>query len=48
MLLSKHAMRDSKKAKFVKQQKSSGILSSLSIKVSLNKIPLLGPFFLIV
>ena len=37
-----------KKQKFVKQQKYSGILSGLSIKVSLNKIPLLGPFFLIV
>ena len=34
---------DSKKSKFIKQKEASGLLSSLGIKTSLNKIPLLGP-----
>ena len=43
MLLSKCAVCDSKKSKFIKQQEASGLLSSLGIKTPLNKIPLLGP-----
>ena len=43
MLLSKFAVCDSKKSKFVKQQEVSGLLSSLGIKTPLIKIPLLGP-----
>ena len=43
MLLSKCAMCDSKKSKFIKEQETSGLLSSLGIKTHLNKIPLLGP-----
>ena len=43
MLLSKCAVCDSKKSKFIKQQEASGLLSSLGIKTLLNKIPLLGP-----
>ena len=34
---------DSKKSKFTKEQEASGLLSSLVIKVPLNKIPLLDP-----
>ena len=43
MLLSKCAARDSEKLKFIKEQESSGLLSSLGIKISLSKIPLVGP-----
>ena len=43
MLLSKCAVYDSKKSKFIKQQEASGLLSSLGIKTPLSKIPLLGP-----
>ena len=44
-LLSKDAMCDSKKSKFIKEQKASGLLSSLAIKTSLSKIPLISPLF---
>ena len=43
MLLSKCAVCDSKKSKFIKEQEASGLLSSLGIKTPLNKILLLGP-----
>ena len=43
MLLSKYAVCDSKKLKFIKQQEASGLLSNLEIKTPLSKIPLLGP-----
>ena len=43
MLLTKCAMCDSKKTKFIKEQGASGLLSSLGIKTSLSKIPLVGP-----
>ena len=43
ILLSKCAVCDSKKSKFVKKQEASGLLSSLGIKTPLSKIPLLGP-----
>ena len=42
MILSKCAICDSKKSKFIKKQEAKGILSSLGIKTSLSKIPLLG------
>ena len=42
MLLSKCAVRGSKKYNFMKEQEASGLLSSLRIKTPLNKIPLLG------
>ena len=42
MLSSKSEVCDSKKSKFIKQQEASGLLSSLEIKTSLSKIPLLG------
>ena len=40
MLLSKYAVCDCKKSKFIKQQEASGLLSSLEIKTPLSKIPL--------
>ena len=42
MLLSKCAMCDSKKLKFIKQQEASG-LSSFGIKIPLSNISLVGP-----
>ena len=42
MLLSKCATCDSQKSRFIKEQKASGLLSSLVVKTLLNKIPLLG------
>ena len=38
MLLSKCAVCDSKKSKFIKEQEASGLLISLGIKTPLNKI----------
>ena len=43
MLLLKCAVCNSKKSKFIKEQEASGLLSSLGIKTTLNKIPLVGP-----
>ena len=43
MLLSKCTVCDSKKLRFIKEQDASGLLSSLGIKKSLSKIPLVGP-----
>ena len=37
MLLSKRAVCDSKKSKFIKQQEASGLLSNLGIKTPLSK-----------
>ena len=45
MLLWKCEACDIKKSKFIKEQDASELLSSLRIKVHLNKIPLLGPLF---
>ena len=41
-LLSKCAIRDSKKSRFIKNQKAKGIFSNLGLKAPLNNIPLLG------
>ena len=38
-------MCDCKKLKFIKEQEASGLLSSLWIKTSLSKIPIVGPHF---
>ena len=43
MLLSKCAVCDSTKLKFIKEQQPCGLLSSLEIKTSPSKIPLVGP-----
>ena len=42
MLLSECAVCDSKTSTFIKEQEASGLLSSLGIKTSLSKIPLVG------
>ena len=42
MPLSKCAVCESKKSKFIKEQEASGLLSSLGIKTPLSKIHLLG------
>ena len=42
IILSKCAVCDSKKSKFVKEQQVKGLLSNLGIKTPLNKNPLLG------
>ena len=42
MLLSKCAVCDSKKSRFMKEQQEKKLLSSLGIKTPLNKISLLG------
>ena len=40
MLLSKYAVCDSKKSKFIKDQETSGLLRSLGRKTPLSEIPL--------
>ena len=40
IILSKCAVCDSKKSKFIKEQEASGLLRSLGIKTPLSKIPL--------
>ena len=42
MILSKCAVCNSKKSKFIKQQEAKKLLSKLGIKTPLSKIPLLG------
>ena len=42
MMLSNCVVCNSKKSKFIKEQEASGLLSSLGIKIPLNKISLLG------
>ena len=41
IILSKCAICGTKKSRFIKKQEASGILSNLSLKTPLNKIPLL-------
>ena len=45
MLLSKFELCDSKKLKFIKELEASGLLSILSMKTPLSKIPLVGSLF---
>ena len=42
MLSSESAICCSKKSRFIKEQESSGLLSSLGIKTPFSKIPLSG------
>ena len=42
MLLSKYAICDSKKSRFIKNQEAKGLLSNLGIKTPLSKVPILG------
>ena len=46
MPLLKFAVCYIKKIKFIKQQKADGLLSSLGIKTTLAKIPLVGPLLI--
>ena len=43
ILLSKRAVCDSKKSKFIKEQEARGLLNNLGIKTPFSKIPLLDP-----
>ena len=43
MISSKCAVCDRKKSKFTEVQEAIGLLISLGIKTTLNKIPLIGP-----
>ena len=43
MLLSKCAVRYSKKSRFIKDQEASGLLSSLETRTGLDKFPIVGP-----
>ena len=42
MVLSKCAICDSKKSRFIKNQEAKGLLSNLSVKTPLSKVPILG------
>ena len=42
MILSKCAICGSKKSRFIKNQEAEGLLSKLSIKTPLSKVPILG------
>ena len=44
MLLSKCAKCGSKKSRFIKNQEAKGLLSNLSIRTPLNKVPVLSDF----
>ena len=42
IILSKCAICDSKKSKFIKEQEAKGLLSNLGLRTPLNKNPVLG------
>ena len=42
MILSKCALCDSKKSRFIKNQETKGLLSNLGIRTPLSKVPILG------
>ena len=42
MVLSKCAICDSKKSRFIKNQEAKGLLSNLGVKTLLSKVPILG------
>ena len=42
MILSKYAICNSKKLRFIKNQEAKGLLSNLAIRTPLNKVPILG------
>ena len=46
-LSSKCVVCGSKKSRIIKEQTAKGLLSSLGIKIPLNKIPLLGDHFVL-
>ena len=47
MILSTCAICDSKKSEFIQEKQAKGLLSNLSIRTPLNKIPLLGDIFVL-
>ena len=42
MLLSKCAICDSKKSRFIKNQEAKGLLSNLGVRTPLNKVPIMS------
>ena len=42
MILSKCAICDSKRSRFIKKQEAKGLLSNLSVRTPLSKIPIFG------
>ena len=42
MLLSKCALCNGKKSRFIKNQKAKGLLSNLGVTTPLSKVPILG------
>ena len=42
MVLSKNAICDSKKSRFIKNQEAKGLLSNLGTRTPLSKVPILG------
>ena len=47
MILSKCAIGNSKKSRFINKQEAKGLLSNLGTKTPLNKIPILGDIFIL-
>ena len=41
-MLSKCAIRGSKKSRFIKNQEAKGLLSNLAVRMPLSKVPILG------
>ena len=41
-ILSKCAIRGSKKSRFIKNQEAKGLLSNLGVRTPLSKVPILG------
>ena len=46
MTLSKCAICESKKSKFIKDQEAKGLLSNLGVKTPLSKVPMLSDILL--
>ena len=44
MVLSKCAIWNSKKSRFIKNQEAKGLLSNLGVRKPLSKVPILGDF----
>ena len=42
MILSKRAICDGKKSRFIKNQEAKGLLSNLGIRTPLSKVPIFG------
>ena len=42
MILSKSAICDSKKSRFIKNQEAKGLLNNLGVRTPLSKVPILG------